>query len=375
LFLVLAAGIGALHVMPIATAEYEQAASQALGRPVTIGAARLSLYSGVQLNLSNVSVGEVKVPAVRAFPAIGSLFGPQKSFSRLELEGATLPQQALGALFGARIRAENFAVERIYAKGLKLTGPVKLPALDAELAFGSDGSITSTTVRGPEGLQGKIVPNGKGVDFDIVANSFAVPIFPDVWLSGFAMKGSATPEGMQIREWGGGSLDGGISGTASVRWGSNWVIDGVVTVRGINAAVFAPALLSEGHAEGTAKFFLNDPDPMNFLSRGRLEGNFSVHKGVLGSFDLSRAIQTGGRQAGGRTPFTGMNGHGVFDRGAVALRNVSFGAGAMNAGASADIGADGKLSGRIVADVSTSSQTLRATLNLGGTVRDPQVKN
>jgi hypothetical protein len=375
LFLVLAAGIGALHVMPIATAEYEQAASQALGRPVTIGAARLSLYSGVQLNLSNVSVGEVKVPAVRAFPAIGSLFGPQKSFSRLELEGATLPQQALGALFGARIRAENFAVERIYAKGLKLTGPVKLPALDAELAFGSDGSITSTTVRGPEGLQGKIVPNGKGVDFDIVANSFAVPIFPDVWLSGFAMKGSATPEGMQIREWGGGSLDGGISGTASVRWGSNWVIDGVVTVRGINAAVFAPALLSEGHAEGTAKFFLNDPDPMNFLSRGRLEGNFSVHKGVLGSFDLSRAIQTGGRQAGGRTPFTGMNGHGVFDRGAVALRNVSFGAGAMNAGASADIGADGKLSGRIVADVSTSSQTLRATLNLGGTVRDPQVKH
>ena len=58
-----------------------------------------------------------------------------------------------------------------------------------------------------------------------------------------------------------------------------------------------------------------------------------------------------------------------------ALRNVSFGAGAMNAGASADISAEGTLSGRIVADVRTPSQTLRATLNLGGTVKDPQVKN
>ena len=70
-----------------------------------------------------------------------------------------------------------------------------------------------------------------------------------------------------------------------------------------------------------------------------------------------------------------MSGQGVFDKGAVALRNVSFGAGALAAGASADISAEGQLSGRIVADVRTPSQTLRATLNLGGTVRDPQVRN
>jgi hypothetical protein len=152
-------------------------------------------------------------------------------------------------------------------------------------------------------------------------------------------------------------------------------MDGVLTVRGINAAVFAPALLSEGKAEGTGRFSFNDADPMAFLTRGRIEGTYSVHKGVLGSFDLSRAIQTGGRQAQGRTPFTGLTGQGVFDKGAVALRNVSFNAGAMNAGASADIAADGNLSGRIVADIRTAAQTLRATLNLGGTVKDPQVRN
>src|SRR5258708_16041523 len=138
------------------------------------------------------------------------------------------------------------------------------------------------------------------------------------------MKGKASGDSMKIESWGGASLDGAISGTANVRWGRTWSVDGVMTVRGINAAVFAPALLSEGKAEGTGRFSMNDPDPTNFTNRGRLEGTFNMSKGVLGTFDLSRAIQTGVRQATGRTSFTEMSGQAVFDKGAVALPNVSF---------------------------------------------------
>jgi hypothetical protein len=202
-----------------------------------------------------------------------------------------------------------------------------------------------------------------------------LPIAPDVTLSAFAMKGVATGQGMRIESWGGGNLEGAVSGTATIRWGSTWSVDGVLTIRGMNGAVFAPALLSEGKVEGTGRFSVNGPDPTKFMERGRLEGSFSVHKGVLGTFDLSRAIQTGGRQAAGRTPFTGLSAQGLFDKGAIALRNVVFSAGAMNAGASADIAADGALSGRVVADIKTSSQTLRAIVNLGGTLKEPQVKN
>jgi hypothetical protein len=61
----------------------------------------------------------------------------------------------------------------------------------------------------------------------------------------------------------------------------------------------------------------------------------------------------------------------------VSLRNVTINAGALNAGASADIAQSGALSGRIVADVksSGSGRALSATLQLGGTIREPQVKN
>ena len=49
--------------------------------------------------------------------------------------------------------------------------------------------------------------------------------------------------------------------------------------------------------------------------------------------------------------------------------------GALQAGASADISQSGALSGRIVADIRTPSQSLRATLLLGGTVKEPRVRN
>jgi hypothetical protein len=70
-----------------------------------------------------------------------------------------------------------------------------------------------------------------------------------------------------------------------------------------------------------------------------------------------------------------MSGQGLYDRGAVALRNINITAGALSAAASADVAPSGALAGRIVADIRTSIQPLRAVLVLGGTVKEPQVRN
>jgi hypothetical protein len=86
-------------------------------------------------------------------------------------------------------------------------------------------------------------------------------------------------------------------------------------------------------------------------------------------------LQTSGRQHGGRTPFTELSGQGVYDRGAIALRNISMTAGALHAGASADIAPGGALAGRIVADIRTTVQPLRAVVVVEGTVKEPQVRN
>ncbi|MGQ0543753.1 MAG: hypothetical protein ACT4P3_00255 [Betaproteobacteria bacterium] len=376
LFLILVVALGVAHVMPVGTADYERAASEALGRPVRIGSARLWLATGLQLRLENVSAGDVKIERVIAHPSIASLTEPRKVFSAIELERITVPQEAIGQVLFSRAAADNFSVARVLVRGLQLSGPLAMPKdLQAELSLDANGAVRLATLRGPDGLVGRLEPQGGNFEFSLDAGIFTLPFAPEISFSQFGMKGSGNAQGLQIKQWDAQALNGTLTGTARVRWGGTWTVDGVITARGINAAVFAPALLSEGRGEGTGKFAMSGVEPGKLASGARLDGNFTVNKGVLGSFDLSRAIQTGGKQAQGRTQFTEMNGQVSYDRGEVELRNVTIGAGALNAGASAVISPKGALSGRIVADVRTASQVLRATLLLGGTVKEPQVRN
>jgi len=377
LLTLLAAGLVALHIIPLPMDEYERAASDALGRPVKIGTGRLSLYSGLRLNLENVSVdGATTIARARAYPQLRALVEGRQALGRLELERVSVPQSAIGAVVGAKLRGDGFRGARIFAKDLRLTGPVALPVLDGEVRFGPDGAVNTVILSGPESLAATLTPTANGeVEFDVTAATLAIPFAPELVLSTFAMKGKANRQGMNIVSWGGGVLDGALSGTANLRWGGAWQLEGGLTARAINAAAFAPALLSEGKAEGQARFSMSGNDPAKLYNAAHLEGNFSVGKGVLGTIDLSRVLHTSGRQYGGRTQFTEMTGHATYDRGAVALRNISISAGALTAAASADIAPSGAIAGRIVADIRTTVQPLRAILVIGGTVQEPQVRN
>jgi hypothetical protein len=379
LFLIaLAAALGALHVVPLPMGEYERAASEALGRPVKIGVGRVSLFSGLRFNLENVVVdGSVKIASVRAYPELGSLMDEKrKAFRRVELAGVTVPQAAIGEVVNARMRGTTLKVRRILASDVKLSGPLPLPTFEADALVGPDGAVASVTLRGPDGLNARLTPGTKGeVEFDVTAASISVPFAPEVSLESFAMKGIANRQGMNIASWGGSLLEGVVSGSANLRWSTQWQLEGSMTARHINAASLAPALLSEGKAEGIGRFSMSGADPAKLHRAARIEGSFAVGKGALGTVDLSRLLQTSGRQHGGRTQFTELTGHGVYDRGSVSLRNVNISAGALSAGANADIAPGGALVGHMVADIRTTAQPLRATLTLGGTVREPQIRN
>ncbi len=375
LAVVLIGAIAAAHLVPLDVAPYEQAATQALDRPVKIGSARLWLFTGVQIRFDGVRIGDARIGRVVAHPALGALLGDEKQFNLIELERVALPQAALGDALFSQVKGERFSVERIALHDLDLQGGFALPKLDADIALGPSGALRSATLHGPDGLEARVVPKGEALQFDVTAAGFPLPIGPELTLSQFAMKGTATRQGIDIAEWGGALFNGGISGNAKLRWDGTWQADGVVTVRAINAAVFAPALLSQGNGEGTARFSMASADPAKLLASSRLDGRFTISRGTLGSFDLSRAIQSRGKQTNGTTQFSELTGQASYDHGSVALRNVTIGAGALNAGASADISRSGALTGRIVADVKSAGQTFSATLNLGGTVKEPQVRD
>jgi hypothetical protein len=374
LFVVLVGGIGVLNVMPVSTAEYEKAASDAMGVPVKIGAARLAVLTGIEVKFENVSVGDgVKIRLARGSLALGSLLGGKKAFSKMELEGASISQSQLGGAVLGKVANDNFRIERILIKQAKFDGPLALPPLDVEAVVGGDGSLQSVTARGGDKLSVQLTPTGGDIGFEISAGSLALPFVPALTLSDFGMKGTANRGGVVKSEFDGRVFDGVVSGTAKIRWGSSWTVDGELKARALKVGVFAPALVSEGKLEGKGSYVMSGSDPATLFQSAKVQGEFKIEKGVLGSFNLTRALQTGGAQSSGITEFSELTGQAVYDKGAIQVRNVALAAGAMNAGVSLDIDANGGLAGRVVADVKTPQQTLRATLNISGKITDPVV--
>ncbi|HUN70184.1 MAG TPA: hypothetical protein VMU46_15390, partial [Burkholderiales bacterium] len=375
MFVLLVVGVGVLNVMPVSTAEYEKAASEAMGVPVKIASARLAVLTGIEVKFEGVSIGDsVKIRLARGSLDLGSLLGGKKAFSRMELEGAAISQAQLGDALLGKVSGENFRIGRILIKQAKFDGPVTLPALDVDAVVGGDGALQSVTASGGDKVVVKLSPSGGNIGFDISAGGLAVPFVPALTLSDFGWKGTANRSGVTNSEFDGRVYDGIISGTAKVRWGANWTVEGELKGRALKVAVFAPALVSEGKVEGLGSYSMSGPDPARLFENAKVQGDFKIEKGVLGSFNLTRALQTGGAQSSGRTEFSELTGQAVYDKGTVQVRNVALAAGAMNAGASLDIDAVGGLSGRVAADVKTPNQTLRATLNISGKITDPVVR-
>ncbi len=375
LFVLLIGALGLLQVMPISTAEYEKAASEAMGAPVKIGSAHLSVITGIEVRFEGVSVGDaVKIGLVRGFPEVGSLFGEKKAFSRIELEKVSVSQSQLADAVLGKIAGDSFRVGRVVIKQARLDGPLALPPMDIEATVSGDGSLQSVKLNGGDKLSVQLSPKGNEIGFEISAGSLALPFVPALTLLDFSMKGTANRQGVTTSEFDGRAYDGVISGTAKIRWGATWSVDGELRSRAVKVAVFAPALVSEGKVEGRAAYSMSGATPASLYESARIQGEFKIEQGVLGSFDLTRALQTGGAQTSGRTIFSELTGQGVYDKGAIQIRNASITAGAMNAGASLDVDAGGALSGRVVADVKTPNQTLRATLNISGKVQDPVIR-
>ena len=369
LFFLLVGGVGVLNFLPLSTAEYERLASVALGQPVKIGSARMWALAGVQMRFERVVIGDsIRIAEVRAVPEFGSLLDDAKAFSRVEVDGVTLPQESLGALLGA-MQGRQLRVGRVVAKEVKLAGPLALPALDADAAIGSDGRVASVRLSG-ERISGLLTPKGDSLAFEVAIGSFAVPFVDKLTLADFGMKGSADRQGMTLSEFDGRLYDGTVVGKARIQWGAQWSVQGEIQGRVMNAAVFSPQMVSEGRFDGKGRFALAGPDPAKLAEGARLDGTFTVTRGALGSFDLSRALQSTSAQASGRTPFSELAGSAALANGALALRDLKLTAGLLTANGTLDVDAAGGLSGRVNAEL----RNLRGTFYIGGKLQDPQLR-
>jgi hypothetical protein len=372
LFVLVLGGLGLLHVIPLSPVQFEQLASESLGRPVKIGSVHLSVITGVELKFEGLSIGDtVRAANARATPQVGTLFGGKKILSQISIEGLVVPQSELGPILFGALKGDGLTIGHVTAAKVKFPGALPLPDLDLDIAFGGNGAVQAIGIKSAESkLAGSLQPQGESAAVELSAGSLALPFAPALTLSDFSLKGTLTAQELAVSAWSAKLYDGNLSGTARIRPAPRWSVDGELRIKQMNVSVLAPGLMSEGRADGRGSFSMSGAVFDKLGADARIEGSFAVGKGVLGSFSLARGLQSPAGQAAGRTEFSELTGTGVYNKGAVTLRDMKLAAGLLSAGGTVDIDPGGRVSGRINAELGPQ----RGTFALSGTSSEPQIR-
>ena len=378
LLVLLIVAIAALPFVPLEPGPYEKAAQAWLGAPVKIGTVNLTLVPLPQLKFEKVVIGkepQMRAAVVKANPVITSLLEDRMSLKSLELENVTLPREFLPALLQDKGRRGSLGIRRIAAKGLKLDIPeLNLPALEVNAELSSDGALESVAFFNAERrLSVKLQPKGERAGIEISADAFPIPTGADLAFSEFTAKGTVTKGELALSEAEARAYGGRVLGNMRLRWSSGWSMEGEFTVRQMDAGKIAAPLLAGGTLLGKGVYSMKGLLPERMILNFQLDGNFTIQKGSITNVDMTRLLQGSGT-GGGTTLFSEMTGGVSADPNRLLVRQIRMAAGLLNATGQVEMDPQKNLSGRVQVELRAQSVQARATLNLAGTLQNPQFR-
>jgi hypothetical protein len=178
----------------------------------------------------------------------------------------------------------------------------------------------------------------------------------------------------------GRAAGGTIAAAFSLNWSEKFRAQGEFSLKGADIAQLLPAFTRNFQASGfldlNAKFSAQGETLEGLFGAPTITSTFSASKGSLNNLDLVRAIQSPSRtpQRGGRTPYNEVSGEAQAAGGRIAFRNLKLVSGPMSGNGVLDVSAGGELSGRLSLVLGSQSVTVaRGSLNVGGSLKDPQL--
>ncbi len=359
----------------------EKLLSARFGVPVTVGDAKFSAFPA-ELRLSNVMLGDIKLPQVVASGELSSLASGDKVWRNVDVTGLELDVAQVERMVGwatseQSARNQAFTLQRIRALAVGVNGtPIKLPKFDATILVASNGSLKQATLALPDGkAQVLLSPEEKGWLVDIESRGVAWPIGPKVAWESLRSKGIATRDGMKFDEFILTYAGGSARGTGDLAWAGNWKFTGTVEVSGIDTEGIGAALYGtspvSGPIEGKFSVAMSAPALARLFEAPQLEGNFVVSRAVFKTMDFARVLQ--GADAGsGQTRLPEVTGSLASSAGRLQLRQLRGTSGLLSISGNVDVSADAALSGNVNVEVGASGSRGRAALRIGGTIAEPR---
>jgi uncharacterized protein involved in outer membrane biogenesis len=343
---------------------------------------KMLLTSGLEFKLGNVNVGsaqDVTLTDVMVTPELGSLFGDRLVLRSIRADGGSMVKEVLARLPGwleTSMADQRVDMRSISLRGIKLDArTISLPAMNAEVNFARDGSVSSALVESADGKLSVDVSKFDGeTAVAVTASNWTPPVGAPVQLTDFSGKGTIAGTTLTLNQWTATAYGGELKGTAQLSWSPRWRLESQFEFVRVETeemlAAFSDTARVTGLSSGKGRFVSEAGNVDTLLDRPSLSAEFVVKKGTLDGVDLVRALQSGSNGTqGGSTRFEQISGKVTVANGQFSYRNVELGAGILTAESDFNIGGDQDVSGRVSVELRSTAQRLSSRLNISGTLK------
>ncbi len=370
-------GAGFLVARGLDVSFYEALAAEYFGKPVRIQSAALSFLPSPAMQFNGVVVGDdqaIKATVVRAIPEISTLFGGERHFSSITIDGGTVSSDILGSIAGATGRAgAKMAVQRIEAHNLTIVDRSwTMSDMDVSAKIEGARGVSSIVLRDAAHTMTitlTAAPAGR-TQFEINAQRIR-PIGASFELTDFDARGIYGADEINVEKFDGRVFDGVIRGTARMRLQSNaFAINGSIEAKTLELSKLAAGIFESGQVSAQGRFSGAAASVEKLLATPTIEMTYTIDKGTIQAFDISRAVQ-GAENLVGTTPISAGSGTFQVNGGRINVSGFRFKSGSIAATGSALIDASGNLNGQVGGELRTPGGTSRGSVALSGTLAKP----
>lgn len=362
----------------------EAAATDALGQPVRIGRLRLALLPTPHATLQDLSAGsrgEVRIAALRIYPALTTLASRTRVLRSVEIEGLAAPAGALAAL-QTPPRGDGPAslrLEKLVLKDIRLALPeAALPPLEGEIRFDDRQSVAAALLATEDGaLRLQADAAAGGLDLALQARDWALPAGPPLQFESLQGRGRLEGSRLTVERLEGRFYGGRLEAAARGSWAAGLRLEGQIKLQDVAvapllAAVGSPPRLA-GRLDSQSRFALGARSAARLGESARVDGNFLVRQGVLHDMDLAKAatllVRSGAK--GGETRFDEFQGRYRLAGRDLYLEDLKVRSGVLDAAGNVHVAPQDALSGKVTVKLTTGVSLVTVPLRVAGTTRDP----
>jgi len=380
--------IGLPFLIPLNTyiPEIEKQAGEKLHEPVKIGSLRFSLVPLPHVALERITIGaqqEVKVDSIKVSPNLSSLFSAVKILRDIELDIVSIRTDMLGRM-PAWLKSDGgpqiVRIEKIGLNHVTLESPgMELPLFSVAVNMNSDGDLKYVLLTSDDGkLKLDATPIlGSNFDLKLTAQQWRFPVGPAFQFDALNIAGVVDGEVLRLKDIDGKLYGGTLKGAAELSWKSGWKLSGDLRGQRVALESLLPLFKSKARVSGQlnakAKFAMNGRTVSQLADSPNVDGDFSIHNGVLHGFDLARAAQPIKTKEvrGGQTEFEEFSGSYSIAGKSTHLSKLNISSGVLNANGDVEISPSKQLGGKVYVEVKQGVSLVSVPLKVSGTLQDP----